>query len=154
MYAVSDCGLILSWCNSRHPRKKTPVLLGLTKLRSGHMSVDIRRRKRLVHHLVLEAFVGPRPMKKECRHLNGMPGDNRLSNLVWGTRRENIDDRVLHGISNRNKGKKITPKQAISIKASTDTQRNIAKKYGIAQATVSQIKTGVRWKFLLELEKL
>jgi hypothetical protein len=54
-------------------------------------------RSHLVHHLVLEAFVGPKPVGQECRHLNGNPADNRLENLQWGTSSENSYDVVRHG---------------------------------------------------------
>ena len=47
-----------------------------------------------IHRLVLETFVGHRPKNFECRHLNDKKRDNRLSNLVWGSRLENMRDRV------------------------------------------------------------
>lgn len=53
----------------------------------------------LCHRLVLEAFVGPCPEGMECRHLNGIRGDNRLENLCWGTHQENYQDRICHGTS-------------------------------------------------------
>lgn len=59
--------------------------------RSGHVSVAIGRgNSRLVHQLVLEAFVGPRPEGQEVLHLNHNPADNRLENLRYGTRSENM----------------------------------------------------------------
>lgn len=57
-------------------------------------------RRRLVHHYVLDAFVGPRPDRHEARHLNGNPADARLANLRWGTKSENTLDRVRHGTHN------------------------------------------------------
>lgn len=65
--------------------------------RSGHLRVDLPGRRAYVHHLVMEAFVGPRPDGIETRHLNGDPADNRLSNLVYGTKAENTKDSVRHG---------------------------------------------------------
>ena len=49
---------------------------------------------RTVHSLVLEAFVGPKPPGHEARHLNDNRADARLSNLAWGTTKENAEDRV------------------------------------------------------------
>ena len=70
--------------------------------RWGHVRVlltrpDGRRINRYVHGLVMEAFVGACPSGMEIRHLNGVPDDNRLENLVYGTKSENARDRRTHG---------------------------------------------------------
>jgi hypothetical protein len=52
---------------------------------------------REVHKMVLETFVGPCPLGHEARHRNGKHHDNRLENLVYGTRVENMADKVEHG---------------------------------------------------------
>jgi hypothetical protein len=52
----------------------------------------------MVHRLVARAFVGPRPEGLEIRHLNDDKLDNRLVNLVYGTRSENKLDSVRNGI--------------------------------------------------------
>lgn len=91
--------------------------------KAGYARVTLKScgvaRNHLVHHLVLEAFVGPRPIGKECRHLNGNPVDNRLANLQWGTSSENSFDVVRHG-HNRNalkthckNGHEFTPENTI-----------------------------------------
>ena len=60
-------------------------------LKSGHVSVAIgRNNSRLVHQLVLETFIGPCPEGFEVLHLNHKPNDNRLCNLCYGTRSENL----------------------------------------------------------------
>lgn len=59
--------------------------------KSGHVTVALGRGKsRPVHQLVLEAFVGLRPEGCEVLHLNHVPTDNRLANLRYGTRSENL----------------------------------------------------------------
>ena len=70
----------------------------------GYLSVNLydnigscQHKNYLIHQLVLDAFVGPRPDGMECRHLNGVRTDNRLSNLRWGTRSENQQDSLQHG---------------------------------------------------------
>lgn len=66
--------------------------------KSGHLYIKLGRRKRRaqVHRLILEVFVSSCPFGMECRHLNGVASDNRLSNLKWGTRSENISDYRNH----------------------------------------------------------
>ena len=59
----------------------------------GGRGVPLRR----VHHLVLETYVGFRADGQECRHLDGVPTNNRLDNLKWGTREEQIADQKAHG---------------------------------------------------------
>jgi hypothetical protein len=56
-----------------------------------------RKTSSKVHHLILEAFIGPRPNGMQCRHLDGNRSNNRLDNLAWGTPRENIHDSFRHG---------------------------------------------------------
>ena len=73
-------------------------IVSQTKHNSGYQAVHLRlngkRTKHLVHRLVVEAFLGPKPFEKaEIRHLNDVKTDNRIENLVWGTRSENIQDR-------------------------------------------------------------
>ena len=61
------------------------------------MNVGGVRIRRPVHILVLEAFVGLRSPGTQTRHINGIPTDNRLKNLAWGTPKEDAADRERHG---------------------------------------------------------
>ncbi|XTP37104.1 NUMOD4 motif-containing HNH endonuclease [Mycobacterium sp. TJFP1] len=73
-----------------------------------------------VHHLVLEAFVGPRPEGMECCHANDIPDDNRLENLRWDTPRANVEDRVRIGKQRSTKhcpkGHEYTPENTMIVK--------------------------------------
>ena len=75
----------------------------LTEFKTPHGYVRVglckhgKTRTTLVHPLVLEAFVGPRPAGSDCRHLNDVPDDNRIENLAWGSRSENVYDSVRNG---------------------------------------------------------
>lgn len=55
------------------------------------------QRTRLVHHLVLEAFVGLRPDGTEACHWDGDASNNCLNNLRWATHLENEGDKRRHG---------------------------------------------------------
>ena len=102
IYSVSDQGQVLSHTRydsfGRLIREK---LLTPTRNKRGHLRVSLSKNGRLhvalVHQVVLGAFVGPRPEKQEVRHLDGNPENNHLSNLRYGTRSENMYDRVRHG---------------------------------------------------------
>ena len=61
------------------------------------MTLDYKRGTVLVHVLVLEAFVGPRPAGHEGRHLDDVRSNNTLSNLAWGTQGENYQDALRNG---------------------------------------------------------
>lgn len=93
LYRVSDAGDVFSLRAGRNlkPRPET----------DGHTSVvlclDGRREPWLTHRLILSAFVGPCPEGLEGCHDNGIPDDNRLANLYWGTRSENTFDKIRHG---------------------------------------------------------
>lgn len=64
----------------------------------GHKHVtfsrDGRPRTFTVHSVVLAAFVGPRPEGMQIRHFPDRdPANNRLDNLLYGTAKENMEDR-------------------------------------------------------------
>ena len=82
------------------------------KTGTGYQQVNLYREGRqhdvYVHHLVAEAFLGPRPGGMEIRHLNGNQLDNRADNLAWGTHGDNERDKVRHG-THRNAKKTRCP---------------------------------------------
>ena len=99
-YQVSDWGRVKSVIRSAKADYKD-LILSPAKGRYGHLTVILRGVKNKtghVHRLVLEAFIGPCPPGMECRHFpDRNPGNNRLENLRWGTRQENMDDKRIHG---------------------------------------------------------
>jgi len=58
---------------------------------------------KLVHHLVLEAFVGPRPHGMEACHNDGNCFHNALANLRWDNREGNVADVYRHGVRQRDR---------------------------------------------------
>lgn len=93
LYEVSDQGRV-------HSKRTGKFLKPGMNRRHRHVALcsgDGGRSYR-VHRLVMEAFVGPLPRGMEIRHLDDDPDNNSLDNLVYGTRSENMNDRVSNGI--------------------------------------------------------
>ena len=71
---------------------------------AGYKQVNLhntdRGSVRLVHRLVLLAFVGPSPEGHEVLHGDGDRTNSRLSNLSYGTRSANVRDAIKHGTHN------------------------------------------------------
>lgn len=116
LYEVSSAGRV------RSVRRKI-ILKSGDSGHCGHQAVVLsdspRRVKRYVHHLVLEAFLGPRPPGMVSRHLNGDSSDNSAPNLRWGTHEENYADQRRHGTANmgeRNGRAKLTRSDVLSIR--------------------------------------
>lgn len=93
-----------------------------------------------VHTLVLLAFRGPCPAGYMCRHLDGDCKNNNLSNLRWGTDRENRDD-----YREQYEGVKLTPDLVRYIRQSPKTVRELAKELGCGKSTVHYARTRHIW---------
>jgi hypothetical protein len=62
------------------------------------ISDDLRKqRHKLIHQLVMLAFVGPRPIGMEVCHNDGNKANNCLSNLRYDTREANLLDAINQG---------------------------------------------------------
>lgn len=102
-----------------------------------------------IHVLVLNAFVGDRPVGLEARHLDGDPTNDHLSNLKWGTQAENYDDRRRHGTANdgeRHGNAKLTNAQVREIRRSTERIDALAARFGVSRVTVWSIRGGRSWR--------
>lgn len=160
-YSVSSQGNIRSEQRMADPRNVRShhipeKVLAPGKTSAGYYVVNIygpngRRNQRLVHRLVLEAFVGPCPPGMECCHGDDNKTNNTVKNLRWGTRAENIADRRRQG-----------PLKGCSKLTETDvhfirhwlrkgyTNRLISKKFGISDGAISRIKRGKSWTLTME----
>lgn len=90
-YEVSDQGRVRS-LNYRHTGKPR-VMDGGTDL-SGYPFVHLYRERvrkiHRVHRLVAEAFLFHDPIRRHINHKSGLKADNRLENLEWCNRSENM----------------------------------------------------------------
>jgi hypothetical protein len=156
-YEVSNLGRVRSWRpdggkKSGRLVRDEPKIRKLVVSLYGYATVMFKENGhcvlRTVHRLVLEAFVGMRPSGREARHLDGKPLNNCVANLAWGTREEQFADQVRHGTDSRgerNGAAKLSFKEARAIRKSTRSGQELARVYGVSQATISRIRHGQRY---------
>lgn len=164
-YAIDENGTVISICNvtGRNGREKDRPWKDSTRVKpitdkGGYHRVNIshagHRRSALVHKLVLTTFVGPCPTGMECRHLDGNPSNNHVSNLAWGTRNENAQDRVAHGTDMRgvkHHNVKLTEKDVLEIRSrSANGERGVdlAKEFSVRTTSISAIILRQSWKHI------
>jgi hypothetical protein len=149
-YAVSNKGRIKSLARRvrlvahgvETTRSVSERILRPGPTKSGHVTVALGKgNSKPVHQLVLLAFRGPCPEGKESRHLNDVPDDNRLTNLKYGTRRQNMQDKIRQGHHT------LTYAQAKEIRvllenAKYGDKRRVAKDYGLSESSIQDILTG------------
>ncbi len=100
-----------------------------------------------VHRLILETFVGPCPEGHETLHLDDDPRNNRLGNLRWGTREEN------HSTIRWRQGEahyraELTEDDVRAIRASTEPHVVLARRLGVSETTIRDIRNHKTWKHL------
>ena len=133
--------------------------LNPSKTEFGHLYVTLsklggKQKFLLVHRLALEAFVGPCPERMECRHLNGVPWDNQIENLVWGTGKENGEDKAKHntGKGERNGRAKLVREDVRAIRLLWDTgqytKRRLGVLYGVSDVLIFRIISRKAWGWL------
>lgn len=113
IYEVSDHGRVRSLdreieYRDGRTRRHRGLILSPDRHRNGRLQVCLylggKGRQRMVHRLVLEAFVGPCPHEMDGCHWDDDPDNNHLSNLRWASRSDNMLDKVRNG--NHNEARK------------------------------------------------
>ncbi len=138
LYYVSNYGRI----------KNNSDLIMKQYFSKGYLVINLTKNKNQkicrVHRLVAHAFKNNSDLTLEVNHINGIKTDNRETNLEWVNHSQNAKHNYISG----NIVKKLRPEDVVEIKKMLKKgcfQKDIAKKFKIAQSTVSEIKSGKKW---------
>lgn len=157
-YSASSFGRIKRDAGS--PRCRTDRVLKPMLNARGYFTVALVRtgtaqRPMMVHRLVLAAFIGPPPSPThEGNHINGDKTDNRIDNLEWATRAENIQhayDTGLHGryVGSKASAARLSENDVVRILAMVANRcyrRDIANKFCVSIKTIDEIVAGNNWR--------
>lgn len=150
-YFVSDCGRVCSVDRIVNGKIQHGRVLRPGVAKSGHLSVVLGRgNTRQVHALVLQEFRGPCPAGHEGLHADDDPANNRILNLRWGTRSDNLHDAVRNG-------KKAIGVDISQAKLNDDAVRviranplasltSLGNRFGVSAAAIKQVRDGVTWR--------
>jgi len=161
LYEVSNFGRVKSLPkeiidpNGRVRKYKSRIMKQQTVNKYGHLKVGLYKDKKckeyLVHRLVLLAFVGYPPKGMEGLHKDGVPSNNNLTNLRWGTSKENSEDSITHGTIARGSllpQSKLTEDDVIAILNDNRTSTLVAKDYNVSPRTIRSIRERKNWKHI------
>lgn len=87
-YMITDTGVVYS--TRQHKHRKLKPQISHNGYLSVSLCVDGKKQSKRINRLVAEAFIPNPENKPEVNHKNGNKKDNRVANLEWATRSENI----------------------------------------------------------------
>lgn len=162
-YMVSSLGRvksidrIVSYTDGRNAIKLGRILAN-GKLKSKYLTVALyengKRKYIAVQNIVLNAFVGPKPNGLFRLHADDNPENNKLTNLRYGSAKDNADDRKRNGnwhVGQSSAGSKLKDFEVREIKRrlkQNESHRSIAAFYNISTSVISSIKSKRTWKHL------
>ena len=135
--------IIAPWKKSKYP--------------TVHLSRDGVITFTYVHHLVAEAFLGPRQANMQVAHNDGVPRNCSVWNLRYDTQSGNEADKLRHGTHNRGDKShyaKLTWDQVSEIRMMAKSgvyQTKIGAMFGVRNTTVWHIVHNKSWKEINQL---
>lgn len=109
-----------------------------------------------IHRLVTTTFIGKRPDHFDVSHLDGNKLNNKLSNLVYESRKDNENRKAIHGtklFGDNHPSSKLSLKQVIEIhKLSKDGVKtcDLARRFSVSSGCISSILLGENWVLAIQ----
>jgi hypothetical protein len=154
-YEVSNLGRVRSYRIKKPGCVLSPTshMLATCYNLKGYAHVILRNAfckpsTKTVHRLVLEAFIGPRPIGMEACHWNGNRRDCRLDNLRWDYPSSNAQDKKRHGTYLKGEtvhNHKLTIDSVAFIRNSQATGRHLAEQFNVRESTISAVRKKRLW---------
>jgi len=149
-YEISDLGRVRS-----HKRKKPKILspVSFGRYMALYLFKDTHKHVKYIHQLVAQAFLGPQ-LNLDVRHLDGDRNNNCLTNLAYGTRKENMADALSHGTTARGEKcphSKLTDSKVIELRKlrlEGVTVPKLSQMFGINIRNVYRALTGESWSHI------
>lgn len=111
----------------------------------------------LIHRLMALTYLPNPENKEEVNHIDGNKLNNKLSNLEWVTKKENMIHahklKLRDNTGEGNPRKILSEKEVLEIyEALYEGARNcdMADKYGVDRCTIANIKSKQNWSHILE----
>lgn len=127
--------------------------------RDGYKHVVLDKKNKDVHREIAEAFIPNDNNLEQVNHINGVKTDNRVENLEWVTRSENLKHAFELGLEKSMCGEdnpisKLTDEDVRYIREHyKKNDRNygfaaLGRKFGVDRTTVSDAAQKVHWRNL------
>ena len=128
----------------------------------GYLAIRLRRpgvtNLMLVHRVVAEAFIGPRPDGYEVNHLDGVKTNNFVSNLEYVTRSENMKHANALGLIDHSwrRGErlgwtKLTEARVLEIRMSNESSPVLGRRFGVSDSAIRDVRRGRSWSDLVSV---
>ena len=102
IYEISDTGIVRNLRSDPKNRTYPYKILIPGKTVGGYLfvflSVNGKAKNRMIHRLVAETFIPNPNGLPEVNHIDGNKENNRVDNLEWCTRRDNLKHAVDNGL--------------------------------------------------------
>ena len=120
----------------------------------GYVSIRYDGRKETAHRIICRQVNGESPdPKMEVRHLCGVRACVAPKHLVWGTHKENMNDKVEHGTAPRganNGHTKLTEADVRWIRefGTNMPRKAVAKMFGVSRHAIGRVVLRRDWNWL------